>query len=39
MITEGSWDEDGSVDNMWMKMATCIQKVARELLGDKRQET
>jgi hypothetical protein len=33
MITEGSWDEDGSVDNMWMKMVTCIQKVAREVLG------
>jgi hypothetical protein len=28
MISEGPWDEEGSVDNMRVKMATSIQKVA-----------
>jgi hypothetical protein len=27
---EGSWEEEGDIDNMWMKMATCIRKVASE---------
>jgi hypothetical protein len=31
MITAGSW-EGGGEDSMWVKMETCIQKIAR---GDK----
>jgi hypothetical protein len=31
MISEGPWDEEGGADNMTVKMATCIQKVAREV--------
>ena len=34
MITEGPWDEEGGADNMWVKMETCIQKVAKEVLGE-----
>jgi hypothetical protein len=32
MITKGPWDEEGDADSMWMKMGTCIRKVAREVL-------
>jgi hypothetical protein len=32
VITEGSWDEKGGADNIWVKLASCIRKVARELL-------
>jgi hypothetical protein len=28
--------EEGDADNMWMKMATCIRKVALEEFGDSR---
>ena len=27
---EGPWEKGGDADNMWMKMATCICKVASE---------
>jgi hypothetical protein len=33
MIAEGPWGEEGEVDSMWVKMAFCIRKVAREVLG------
>jgi hypothetical protein len=33
IIKEGSWEEEGDVDNMWMKMSTCIHKVASEEFG------
>jgi hypothetical protein len=33
MMTEGPWDQEGGADSMWVKMATCIPKVAREVLG------
>jgi hypothetical protein len=28
VIKEGSWGEEDGADNMWMKMATFIRKVA-----------
>jgi hypothetical protein len=33
VIKEGPWEEEGDVDNMWMKMATYIPKVASEEFG------
>ena len=33
VIKEGPWEEGGDADNMWMKMATCIRKVASEEFG------
>jgi hypothetical protein len=33
MITEGAWDKEEGADSMWVKIATCIWKVAREILG------
>jgi hypothetical protein len=30
---EGPWKDEGNANNMWEKMATCIQKVAAEVLG------
>jgi hypothetical protein len=33
IIKEGPWEEGGDTDNMWMKMATCIRKVALEEFG------
>ena len=27
-MSEGPWEEGGDADNVWMKMATCIRKVA-----------
>ena len=32
VIKEGPWEEGGGVDNMWMKMATCIRKVPPGIL-------
>ena len=32
VIEEGPWNDEGDV-NMWEKMATCIRKVASEVLG------
>jgi hypothetical protein len=33
VIKEGPWEEEGDADNMWMKMATCICKVASGEFG------
>ena len=33
VIKEGPWEEGGDVENMWMKMVTCIHKVASEEFG------
>ena len=33
VITEGSWEEGEDANNTWKKMATCIRKVAAEVLG------
>ena len=33
VIKEGSWEEGGDANNMWIKMATCIRKVASEEFG------
>nr|CAB3475315.1 unnamed protein product [Digitaria exilis] len=33
MVEEGPWDEGEDVDDMWLKMATCVRKVAAEVLG------
>jgi hypothetical protein len=33
VIEEGPWKVEGDANNMWEKMATCIRKVAAELLG------
>lgn len=33
VIKEGPWEEEGDADSMWMKMATCIRKVASEEFG------
>ena len=33
VFKEGPWEEGGDADNMWMKMATCIRKVASEEFG------
>jgi hypothetical protein len=32
MIAKGHWDGEGGADSMWVKMATCIRKVAGEVL-------
>jgi hypothetical protein len=32
MIMERPWDEEVDADSMWVKMGTCIRKVAREVL-------
>ena len=28
VIEEGPWNDEGDANNMWEKMATCVQKVA-----------
>ena len=33
VIEEGPWKDEGDANNMWEKMATCIRKVASEVLG------
>ena len=33
VFKEGPWEEGGDADNVWMKMATCIRKVASEEFG------
>ena len=30
---EGAWYEEEDANNMWVKMATCIRKVASEVFG------
>jgi hypothetical protein len=33
VLKEGHWQEGGDVNSMWMKMSTCIRKVASEEFG------
>jgi hypothetical protein len=33
VLKEGSWHEGGDANSMWMKMSTCIRKVASEEFG------
>ena len=33
MLREGSWEEGEDADDMWLKMATCVRKVASAALG------
>ena len=33
VIEEGPWKDKGDANNMWEKMATCVRKVAAEVLG------
>jgi hypothetical protein len=33
LITEGTCDQNGGPDSMWVNMTTCIRKVAMEMLG------
>jgi hypothetical protein len=33
VFVEGSWSEEENANNMWVKMATCIRKVASEVFG------
>ena len=33
MLSEGPWEEGEDADDMWLKMATCVRKVASEVLG------
>ena len=33
MFTERPWDGEGDADSMWVKMGTCIRKVAKEVFG------
>ena len=37
VINEGPWEEGGDAYNVWMKMATCIRKVASEEFGVSRE--
>jgi hypothetical protein len=34
VLKEGSWHEGGDANSMWMKMTTCIRKVALKEFGD-----
>jgi hypothetical protein len=33
VLKEGPWHEGGDANNMWMKMSTCIRKMASEEFG------
>ena len=33
MLGEGLWEEGEDADDMWLKMATCVRKVASEVFG------
>ncbi|PWZ22060.1 Craniofacial development protein 2 [Zea mays] len=33
VFVEGAWSEEKDANNMWVKMATCIRKVASEVFG------
>jgi hypothetical protein len=33
MLGEGPWEEGADVEDMWLKMATCVRKVASEVFG------
>jgi hypothetical protein len=37
MLGEGPWEEGADVDDMWLKMATCVRKVASEVFGVSRE--
>ena len=30
VLKEGPWEEGGDANNMWMKMATCVRRIASE---------
>jgi hypothetical protein len=33
MLGKGPWEEGANVDDIWLKMATCVRKVASEVFG------
>ena len=33
MLREGSWEEGEDANDMWLKMATCVRKVASKVFG------
>ena len=33
MLREGSWEEGEDANDMWLKMATCVRRVAVEVFG------
>ena len=33
MLGEGPWEEGEDANDMWLKMATCVRKVASEVFG------
>jgi hypothetical protein len=33
MLGEGPWEEGEDADDMWLKMTTCVRKVASEVFG------
>jgi hypothetical protein len=37
MLGEGPWEEGEDADHIWLKMATCVQKVASEVFGMSRE--
>ncbi|GJN13629.1 hypothetical protein PR202_gb00354 [Eleusine coracana subsp. coracana] len=37
MLGEGPWEEGEGPDDMWLKMATCVRKVASEVFGVSRE--
>ena len=32
-MKEGPWEEGGDANNLWMKMATCVRRIASEEFG------
>jgi hypothetical protein len=38
MLGEGPWEEGEDADDMWLKMATCVRKVASEVFGVRRED-
>ena len=37
ILGEGPWEEEEDADDIWLKMATCVRKVASEVLGVSRE--
>jgi hypothetical protein len=37
MLGEGPWKDREDVDDMWLKMTICVQKVASEVFGVSRE--
>src|SRR3954471_4671466 len=33
VMKEGPWEEGGDANNMWMKMAVCVRRIASEEFG------